>query len=117
MIFSCIEKLQGLTALLYNTAHSMVFMRLSSKRKVMQNVNYLDGFIYHMVHVNNIHNIFSQKALLSQKLLRQRKIDPQSIAINSVQGLRDRIFAWDFYEQRYRNLHSYVPFYLGTHSS
>lgn len=83
----------------------------------MQNVNYLDGFIYHMVHVSNIRSIFLRKALLSQEMLKREKIEPFSIAEPSVQKLRDRIFVWDSYEQRYRNLHCYVPFYLGTHSS
>lgn len=78
----------------------------------MQNVNYLDGFIYHMVHVDNLRGIFQYKALLSKEMLESKGVVPRSIAYDSVQNLRDRIFIVDFYEHRWRNLHSYVPFYF-----
>jgi hypothetical protein len=82
----------------------------------MQNMSYLDGFIYHMVHVDNLSSIFLQKALLSKEILRSRKITSRSIAYDSVQRLRDRIFIWDYYERRCRSLHSYVPFYFSKRS-
>jgi hypothetical protein len=82
----------------------------------MRNVNYLDGFIYHMAHIDNLPSIFCQKALLSQELLGRRKIISRSIAYDSVQKLRDRIFIWDYAERRCRNLHSYVPFYFSRRS-
>lgn len=77
-------------------------------------MNYLDGFIYHMVHVDNLRSIFLCKALLSQEMLKRERIEPRSIAEPSVQKLRDRIFIWDFYDRKLRNLHSYVPFYFST---
>ena len=100
--------------LLYNPAYVVVPMRSCSKKEIMQNVNYLDGFIYHMVHVDNLRSIFQRKTLLSQEMLEREGIKPRSIAEPSVQNLRDRIFIVDFYEHTWRNLHSYVPFYFST---
>ncbi|MDQ2886187.1 MAG: DUF4433 domain-containing protein [Chloroflexota bacterium] len=78
----------------------------------MEQSNYLDGYIYHMVHIRNLPSIFRQGALLSKEMLGQKGIDLHSIAYESVQDLRERIFIWDFSMQRYRSLHSYVPFYF-----
>src|SRR5690349_15527342 len=85
--------------------------------KTVQKISYLEGYIYHMVHMENLRNIFLQGALLSQEMLRRQKIVPRSIANESVQDLRDRIFIWDFAEQRYRSLHRYVPFYFAIQTS
>src|SRR5260370_39320057 len=78
----------------------------------MSNINYLDGYIYHMVHLENPRNIFQRRALLSKEIVFQEKIAYHSIANDEVQGFRDRIFIWDFSKQKFRSLHSYVPFYF-----
>ncbi len=80
----------------------------------MEQTKYLNGYIYHMVHVDNLPSIFHQGALLSKEILRQKAIAPRSIAYDSVQDLRDRIFIKDFSKKDYRSLHSYVPFYFAT---
>jgi hypothetical protein len=70
-----------------------------------------------MVHIDNLCRIFQHGALFSKELLKQKGIIvPRSIAYETVQNLRDRIFIRDFSEQKYRNLHSYVPFYFVAHS-
>lgn len=76
--------------------------------------DYLDRNMYHMTHVRNLRNILHSGALLSQKELERRGLSPVSIANPEVQGLRDRIFVWDFAKKKYRPLHSYVPFYFTT---
>jgi ssDNA thymidine ADP-ribosyltransferase, DarT len=78
----------------------------------MSNIDYLDGYIYHMVHLENLRNIFERRALLSKEKVLQEKIVYHSIANEEVQGFRDRIFIWDFSKQKFRSLHSYVPFYF-----
>lgn len=83
----------------------------------MSNIDYLDGYIYHMVHLENLRNIFERRALLSKEKVLQEKIAYHSIANNEVQGFRDRIFIWDFSKQKFRSLHSYVPFYFAIRSS
>jgi hypothetical protein len=55
----------------------------------MLHVNYLDGFIYHMVHVDNLRSIFQCKALLSKEILKSKRVDSRSIAYDSVQSCRD----------------------------
>jgi hypothetical protein len=80
----------------------------------MLNVNYLDGYIYHMVHFDNLQNIFQRRALLSKQKVFQERIHYRSIANDEVQGFRDRIYIWDFSREKYRPLHSYVPFYFAT---
>ncbi len=80
----------------------------------MSNINYLDGYIYHMVHFANLRNIFQRRALLSKEKMLQEKIPHHSIADEEVQTLRDRIFVRDSLERRYRPLHSYVPFYFAV---
>lgn len=77
-------------------------------------MGYLDGYIYHMVHFDNLRNIFQRRALLSKEKVLQEKISYRSIAYEEVQTLRDRIYIWDFSRQKYRSLHSYVPFYFAT---
>jgi|SRR5580700_4405106 len=67
-----------------------------------------------MVHVNNLPSIFQRRALLSKESVKQEQIVYQSIAFDSVQRLRDRIFVWDLLGKRWRGLHSYVPFYFVT---
>lgn len=78
----------------------------------MEQPKYLNGYIYHMVHIHNLPSIFQQGSLLSKEMLSQKGIGPHSIAYESVQDLRERIFIWDVSMQRYRSLHSYVPFYF-----
>ncbi len=82
----------------------------------MPGVDYLVGSIYHMVHFNNLQNIFQRRALLSKERIIQERISSQSIAFEEVQNLRDRIFVWDYSKKAFRNLHSYVPFYFATHT-
>lgn len=78
----------------------------------MPDVNYLDGYMYHMVHFDNLRNIFQRRAILSKQKMLQEEIRYHSIANDEVQSFRDRIFVWDFSKQRFRSLHSYVPFYF-----
>ena len=78
----------------------------------MSYVNQLDGLIYHMVHFDNLRNIFQRRAILSKQGVLQEKIYYHSIANDEVQGFRDRISILDFSRKRYRSLHSYVPFYF-----
>lgn len=80
----------------------------------MSDVSHLDGYIYHMVHLNNLRSIFRRRAILSKEKVLQENITYQSIAYEEVQTLRDRIFIRDLSEQRHRPLHSYVPFYFAT---
>src|SRR5260370_41816340 len=80
----------------------------------MSDVNYLDDYIYHMVHFDNLRNIFQRRALLSKQRVFQERIHYHSIANNEVQEFRNRIYIWDFSRQKYRSLHSYVPFYFAT---
>jgi hypothetical protein len=81
----------------------------------MEQSKHLDGYIYHMVHIDNLPSIFRQGALLSKEMLGQKNISPHSIAYESVQDKRDRLFVWDFSERRYYQLHRYVPFYFAVH--
>jgi len=80
----------------------------------MSEVDYLSGYIYHMVHFTNLQSVFQRRAILSKGKVLQEKIHYHSIAWEDVQDLRDRIFIWDFSQQRYRRLHSYVPFYFAV---
>ncbi|MBV9616798.1 MAG: DUF4433 domain-containing protein [Ktedonobacteraceae bacterium] len=81
----------------------------------MLHENYLAGSIYHMTHFDNLPSIFMQGALLSKEILTRRNLYEHSIAYDSVQDLRDRISIWDSFEQHYRKLHSYVPFYFAKY--
>jgi hypothetical protein len=58
----------------------------------MQSIDYLRGSIYHMVHFDNLQYIFHRRALLSKERVVQEAINYQSIAFETVQNLRDRIF-------------------------
>lgn len=78
----------------------------------MNQENYVVDHIYHMVHFANLRSIFKQRALISKEMLEQKGIVPRSIAFDSVQQLRNRIFVWDFFDRRYYKLHRYVPFYF-----
>lgn len=80
----------------------------------MSNVSYLDGYIYHMVHFDNLQNIFQRRAILSKQRVFHERIHYHSIANDEVQGFRDRIYIWDFSRQKFRPLHSFVPFYFAT---
>ncbi len=80
----------------------------------MSEVNYLNGYIYHMVHFDNLRSIFQRRAILSKQKVLQERIRYHSIANDEVQGFRDRIYIWDFSRQKFRSLHSYVPFYFAT---
>ena len=82
----------------------------------MQSIDYLTGPIFHMVHFDNLQSIFLRRALLSKERVVQEAINYQSIAFETVQNLRDRIFIWDFSKKAFRSLHSYVPFYFATHT-
>lgn len=82
----------------------------------MAGINYLDGSIYHMVHFDNLTNIFRRRALLSKLKVLEEQIDYRSIAFEEVQSLRDRIYVRDMFDGKIRQLHSYVPFYFETHS-
>jgi len=82
----------------------------------MSYVSYLDGYIYHMVHFDNLRNIFQRRAILSKQKVFQERILYHSIANDEVQSFRGRIFVWDFSIQKFRSLHSYVPFYFATRS-
>ena len=77
-------------------------------------MNSLDGYVYHMVHFDNLRNIFQRRALLSKEKVLQEKIHHHSIANDEVQGFRDRIYIWDFSRRKFRSLHSYIPFYFAT---
>src|SRR2546423_6350519 len=77
-------------------------------------MDYLDGFIYHMTSFENLRDIFRRKALLSKGKLDQEKWEIHSIANDEVQSLRARVYVWHFSKQKYRPLHSYVPFYFAT---
>lgn len=80
----------------------------------MNEVNHLDGLIYHMVHIKNLQSIFQQGMLLSKMQMLQQKNSYESIAYEQVQSLRDRVFLWSIHYQKYRSLHCYVPFYFAT---
>lgn len=74
--------------------------------------DHLSGEIYHMVHINNLYSIFHHGNLLPKTEIDQTKLTYHSIAYESVQGLRDRIFIKDFATNKFHKLHSYVPFYF-----
>jgi hypothetical protein len=80
----------------------------------MEQRDYLDGNLYHMVHFANLKSIFRRRALLSKERVQQEGISYHSIAYEEVQKRRDRIFIWTQSESRFRPLHSYVPFYFTT---
>jgi len=82
----------------------------------MAGIDYLDGSIYHMVHFDNLLNIFRRRALLSKLKVLEENINYRSIAFEDVQSLRDRVYVRDIFERKIRRLHSYVPFYFETHS-
>ncbi len=73
---------------------------------------YLNGHIYHMVHIGNLCSIFKQQSLLPKNTLKLRGIDHSSIANEAVQHLRDRIRVQVPLDKQSYNLHSYVPFYF-----
>jgi hypothetical protein len=78
--------------------------------------NYLQGMIYHMVSVKNLVSILNRQALISKEKLNKENLAYTSIAIDTVQSLRDRVFVWDNLAQQYYSLHRYVPFYFATHT-
>jgi hypothetical protein len=80
----------------------------------MAGINYLDGSIYHMVHIDNLANIFRRRAILSKEKVLDEKIGYHSIAFEDVQGLRDRVYVRSMAKRTIRPLHSYVPFYFTT---
>jgi len=79
-------------------------------------MEYLNGNIYHMVHFDNLKSIFLRRALLSKEKLAQEETTYHSIAYDDVQSLRDRVYVWDAIGHKFRSLHSYVPFYISTHT-
>lgn len=80
----------------------------------MTGTNYLEGYVYHMVHYDNVESIFQRRALLSKERVLEEGINSLSIATETVQSLRDRVYIWDFSIKRPRSLHSFVPFYFAT---
>ena len=80
----------------------------------MSDISYLGGSIYHMLHFDNLTNIFRRRALLSKLKVLEEDINYRSIAFEDVQGLRDRVYVHSISERRNRPLHSYVPFYFAT---
>ena len=98
---------------------SYLFVITSRTRKAyhVEESKYLEGHIYHMVHFRNLKSIFSIYAILSKNLLQKEGLVHLSIAYQTVQDLRDRIFIWDFLEKTYYSLHRYVPFYFSVKSS
>jgi hypothetical protein len=80
----------------------------------MSDTNYLDGYIYHMVHLDTFKGILKRRAILSKEQVLREGITHRSIAYEEVQSLRDRIAIWDSSENRFRPLHSYVPFYFSV---
>ena len=79
-------------------------------------MNYLDGYIYHMVHFDTLRNIFLRQAILSKEKVFQEGLSYQSIANDEVQNLRDRVFVYDWATRTFKSLHHYVPFYFATHT-
>src|SRR5947209_8056406 len=73
---------------------------------------YLEVPVYHMTSFNNLQSIFHKCALLSKEKVLSEKIAYHSVANEDVQSLRERICIWDFVQNRFRSLHSYVPFYF-----
>ena len=69
-----------------------------------------------MVSLDNLHNIFMHRALLSKEQLTLKDVRFTSIANDEVQQMRSRIFVWDASNGVYRSLHSFVPFYFATHT-
>jgi hypothetical protein len=86
------------------------------KGEKMPNVDYLDGYMYHMSHFENLRSILKSGALLSQQELDKNRIKRRSIANPEVQNLRRRVHVWDLFEKQYLPLHSFVPFYFTTHT-
>jgi hypothetical protein len=82
----------------------------------VSSINYLAGSVYHMVHFENLRNIFQRRAFLAQEKVLQEEIPYSSIASEEVQGLRDRVYVWDYVKNRYRRLHSYFPLYFAKHT-
>jgi ssDNA thymidine ADP-ribosyltransferase, DarT len=80
----------------------------------MAGINYLDGSIYHMAHLDTAKGIIQRCAILAKTSVQMEKIPYRSIANDEVQDFRNRIFIWDFSQSRYNSLHSYVPFYFAT---
>jgi hypothetical protein len=82
----------------------------------MTDFDYLDGYMYHMTHIENLRSILEVGALISQQELDSKEVKRRSIANEEVQNLRRRIFIWNFSEERYRPLHCFVPFYFTSHT-
>src|SRR5437667_1983005 len=91
-------------------------LQIYKRSSVKLNLEHLQAHVYHMVSINNLPSIFAQKAILSKQRLDQLKISCTSIANEEVQQLRSRIFVFDAEIQKYRSLHSYVPFYFAQHT-
>lgn len=68
--------------------------------------------VYHMVHLSNLESILHQRAFLSRDKVQAADIKYNSIAEDSVQRLRNRVYIWNFLERQWRPIHSYVPFYF-----
>lgn len=73
---------------------------------------YLEDYLYHMVRFSNLESILHRGALLSKEKVQSEGIKYDSIAEESVQELRDRVYVWDSLQRQRRSIHSYVPFYF-----
>lgn len=76
--------------------------------------DYLAGYIYHMIHISNLQDVLQQRAIFSKERMSQKQIQYRSIAYDTVQKLRDRVFVFDSARRTFRSIHSYVPFYFAT---
>src|ERR1700694_1428182 len=82
----------------------------------MSDINYSDGYIYHMAHIDTLKGIFQRRAILSKQRVLQENFSYRSIANDEVQEFRSRVYVWDSIGRRYHSLHSYVPFYFARHT-
>lgn len=73
---------------------------------------HLEGEIYCMEPFRNLESILRKQAILSKEKVLSEKLEYTSIAEESVQKLRRRIYIRDSLEKRWRPVHSYVPFYF-----
>lgn len=78
----------------------------------MQGEAYLNGSLYHIVHLNTLMSILRSGRLLSKERVIAEKLEYYSLADEDVQKLRDRVYIQDMQKRIWRSLHSYVPFYF-----
>ena len=83
----------------------------------MIEINYLEEYLYHMTHLENLVSILQSGALLSQEQAIRHRVIAHSIANDEVQALRNRVFILDNATGEFRNLHCYVPLYFTIRNS